>query len=163
MLYVDDILLLLIAKSIIKVVRTECSIWIPVALKINSDKSIFKLTVMWSIKFKWFALLDFKWSIWQSKCKYVRAFSFALFSKVALFTIPFSVFRKRYKKSTEKGMTQNQVSYSYWCRKDWCSLQSHLHMIFIFVMVALYSLLLKNCRRLLKILSEKRKVVSVHS
>lgn len=163
MLYADDMLLLLIEKSNINLVMTAYSIWILIILKINLDKSIFKLTVIWSIKFEWFALLDFKWSIWQKKYKYGRAFSFALFSKVAQLTIPFSAFKKRYKKRTEKGKTQNQVSYSYWCRKNWCSLQSHLHMIFVFVMVALYSLLLKNCRRLLKILSEKRKVVSAHS
>lgn len=163
MFYADDMLLLLIAKSIINLVRTVYSIWILIVLKINLDKSIFKLTVMWSIKFEWFALLDFKWSIWQNKYKYRKAFPFALFSKVALLTIPFSAFKKRYKKTTENRMTQNQVSFSYWYRKDWCSLQSHLHMIFIFVMVALSSLLLKNCWRLLKILSEKRKVVSVHS
>lgn len=165
MLYADDMLQLLITKSIINLVRTAYSIWILIVLKINLDKSIFKLTVMWSIKFEWFAHLSFKWSIWQNKCKYGKALSFALFSKVALLTIPFSAFKKRYRKKErwKGGMTQNQVYYIYSCRKDWCSLQSHLHMIFIFVMVALSSLLLKNCRRLLKILSEKRKVVSVHS
>lgn len=79
MFYADDMLLLLIAKSIINLVRTVYSIWILIVLKINLDKSIFKLTVMWSIKFEWFALLDFKWSIWQNKYKYRKAFPFALF------------------------------------------------------------------------------------
>lgn len=103
MLHADDMLLLLIEKSIINLVRTADSIWILIVLKINLDKSIFKLTVMWSIKFEWFALLDFKWSIWQNKCKYGKAFSFALFSKVEQLTILFSAFKKKYKKENWKG------------------------------------------------------------
>lgn len=155
-------LLLLIAKSITNVVRIVYSIWILIILKINIDKSIFKLTFMWSIKFEWFALLDFKWSTQQNKCKHGSGFSFSLFAKLQ--SLPsLSLPSRKGTKRVLKREWQNQVSYSYWCRKDWCSLQSHLHMIFIFVMVALSSLLLKNCRRLLKIVSEKRKVVSVHS